>query len=104
MLTMCRGFGGGNGWKCLDVEKIFLEEYSISILLAFLGGGYLYAKNQTDTQTVRLTISSTGALVLRGSSRFSKQWFHPWSLGGAAVLGVTYKCYIVAHFMCKNGL
>ena len=39
-------------------------ESSISVLLACLHGGCLYAKNQTDAPTVRL-VSSTGALVLR---------------------------------------
>lgn len=52
--TMCRGFDSGDGQKCLDIEKVFLEEYNISILHAFLDGGYFCAKNQTDSQIVRL--------------------------------------------------
>lgn len=63
VLTMYRGFGGGDGQKCLDVEKVFLEEYNINILHAFLDGGCFCAKNQTDSQTMRFPVSSTGALI-----------------------------------------
>lgn len=52
MLTVCRRHGGGSGYLCLDV--MLYKEYTISVLLAFLHRGYLYAKNQTDAPTVRL--------------------------------------------------
>ena len=81
-------------------------ESSISVLLACLHGGCLYAKNQTDAPTVRLNsfFHRCPGFTVSCSSYFFKQWCHLWSPGGAAVLGVTYRCYIMAHFMCKNGL
>lgn len=36
---MCIWFDSGDGQKYLDIEKVFLEEYNIGILHAFLDGG-----------------------------------------------------------------